>query len=194
MADVLLFHHVLGRTAGILHLAEVLEQAGHTLHTPDLFEGRIFETIEEGFAFVKEIGFETLMERVRQAAEDVQPSVVYAGYSLGVMAAQQLAQTRAGAAGALFIASCAPAEEFGGPWPAKLPLQVHGMKEDPFFADEGDLEAAREITETSDSGELFLYTGNQHFFADNSQPGYDSAATAQMIERVLLFLERLDDK
>ncbi|WJY28298.1 dienelactone hydrolase family protein [Sporosarcina trichiuri] len=193
MADVLLFHHVLGRTEGILHLAEQLQQAGHAVHTPDLFEGRTFETIDEGFAYVKETGYDTLTERAGQAADGLPEAVVYAGYSLGVMAAQQLAQTKSNARGALFIASCAPAEEFGSPWPAELPVQVHGTKGDHFFADEEDLEAAQKITEASDSGELFLYPGDQHFFADNSQPGYDADATAQMVERMLSFLKRIDE-
>lgn len=47
-----------------------------------------------------------------------------------------------------------------------LPVQIHGMDADPYFVDEGDIEAARELVATADHAELFLYPGNQHFFAD----------------------------
>jgi dienelactone hydrolase len=104
------------------------------------------------------------------------------------MPAQQLAQTRAGARGALLMYSCLPATEFGGGWPDGVPVQVHGKDGDPFF--EEDLEAAQALVESTDRAELFLYPGKEHLFADSSLPEYDAAAAALLLDRVLTFLEK----
>jgi len=110
---------------------------------------------------------------------------------MGVMPAQNLAQNRSGALGALFFESSVPAEEFGGPWPATLPLQIHAMDADPEFVDSGDIDAGRELVAAADDGELFLYPGDQHLFLDESLPSYDAGATALVTERVLAFLARV---
>ncbi len=192
MADVLLFHHAQGQTPGFHAFAEDLRQAGHTVHTPDLFDGRTFGSIDEGLAYVGETGgFGDAIERGVRTADGLPNELVYGGFSLGVLPAQKLAQTRAGARGALLFYSAVPSSEFGSSWPAELPVQVHGMDADPFFVDEGDIEAAREIVESADDGELFLYPGDQHYFADSSLPSYDAGATKLLTERVLAFLERV---
>lgn len=118
MAEVLVLHHVLGRTKGIEAIADQLRDAGHTVHVPDLFDGRIFSSLEEGSVFVKEIGFEEVTARGVRAASELSRDVVYAGFSLGVPAAQQLAQTRKGARGALFFHACLPTSAFESQWPA----------------------------------------------------------------------------
>ena len=192
MAEVVLFHHVQGLTRGIVAFADQLRAAGHTVHTPDLFDGRIFATLDEGMAHAKTIGFQAIQDRGVREAQALGPSLVYAGYSMGVMPAQMLAQTRAGARGALFVSACVPVEEFGDRWPDGVSLQVHGMDADPIFAGEGDLDAARALVDSTDSAELFLYPGNQHLFADSSLPSHDRAATALMTSRVLDFLATLD--
>ena len=188
MAEVLLFHHALGLTPGVAAFADRLRQAGHTVHTPDLFEGRTFKSIETGMGYVKEIGFGEVIARGERAAEGLPDQLVYAGFSLGVVPAQKLAQTRAGARGALLFYSCVPFTEFGPAWPKGVPVQVHGMDADPFFVNEGDLDAARALVAEADEAELFLYPGNQHYFADSSLPSYDAEATALLIQRVLDFL------
>ena len=78
-----------------------------------------------------------------------------------------------------------------GPWPKGVPVQVHGAADDPIFVGEGDIEAAREIVAAAEDGELFLYPGDQHYFADSSLPSYDPEATALAIERVLGLLARV---
>jgi dienelactone hydrolase len=188
MSEVVLFHHIQGLTDGVRSFADELRQAGHTVHTPDLFEGRTFATIEEGMAHARETGFGALGERGVAAAEELPAAVVYGGISFGVMIAQQLAQTRADARGALFISACLPVSEFGDAWPDGLPVQIHGKDADPFFAEE-DLVAARELVESSDDAELFLYPGAEHLFTDASLPAYDADATALLLERVLPFLD-----
>ena len=191
MAEVLLFHHAQGQTAGFHAFADELRSAGHTVHTPDLFDGRTFGSIEEGLAYVREHGgFDEILEQGVRAAEGLPSELVYAGFSLGVVPAQKLAQTRTGARGALFFYSCLPASEFGT-WPAEVPVQIHGMDADPFFVDEGDIDAARALLEIAEDGELFLYPGDQHYFADSSLPSYDEGATKLLTQRVLSFLERI---
>lgn len=191
MAEVVLFHHVQGPTPGVAALADRLRDAGHTAHAPDLFEGRTFPTLDEGMAHAKSIGFGTLLEQGVAAAREMPAEVVYIGISMGVMPAQQLAQTRAGARGAVFIDACLPAEEFGT-WPEGLPVQIHGMESDPNFADGGDLDAARALVASTGAAELFLYPGDVHLFSDASLASHDAAATDLMMSRVLEFLASLD--
>jgi dienelactone hydrolase len=187
MAEVLLYHHVQGLTDGVRSFADELRRAGHSVHTPDLFEGRTFATLDEGMAHAREAGFEALGERGVAAAEGIGPHVVYAGFSFGVMVAQQLAQTRPGARGALLMYSCLPVSEFGDAWPADVPVQVHGKDGDEFFLE--DIDAARDLAASSDRAELFLYPGTEHLFADSSLPSYDPEAAALLTERVLAFLD-----
>jgi dienelactone hydrolase len=190
MAEVLLYHHVQGLTDGVRAFADELRHAGHTVHTPDLFDGRSFATIDEGLAFARETGFEALGERGVAAAEAIRPEVVYAGFSFGVVTAQRLAQTRPGARGALLMYSCLPVSEFGEEWPNGVPVQVHGKEGDEFFLE--DIDAARALVDTGDRAELFLYPGTEHLFADSSLPSYDPEAATLMTERVLAFLDEAD--
>ncbi len=190
MAEVLLFHHAQGLTTGVGAFADELRQAGHTVHVPDLYDGRTFDTLDDGIAYAAQIGFGTVMDRGVAAAAELGPALVYAGFSLGVMPAQRLAQTRAGAAGALLFHSCIPVTEFGQAWPAGVPVQVHGMDADPIFAGEGDLDAARDLVGSTENAELFLYPGAQHLFADSSLPSYRPAAAELLTSRVLEFLVR----
>src|ERR1700759_94452 len=162
MAEVVLFHHALGLTPGITAFADELRSAGHTVHTPDLFEGRTFGTLEEGMGHAQEIGFPgEVIERGTRAVDDLPAGVVYAGFSLGVLPAQKLAQTRPGARGALLFYSCVPPKFFGS-WPAGVPAQIPGMDPDPIFVGEGDIDAARELVAEAEDAELFLYPGEAH--------------------------------
>jgi dienelactone hydrolase len=190
MAEVVLYHHAQGLTDGVKAFADELRRAGHTVHLPDLYEGHTFGTLDEGMDYARTTGFGTVNERGVRAADELPEAIVYAGFSLGVMAAQQLAQTRPGAKGALFYYSCLPVEEFGT-WPDGVPVQIHGMDEDPFFTEEGgDLDAARALVASTDQAELFLYPGKEHLFADSSLPGYDEAAATLLTQRTLTFLEK----
>ena len=190
MTEVLLYHHVQGLTEGLRSFADDIREAGHTVHTPDMFEGRTFETIDDGMAFARDAGFGALAERGVAAAEGIGPDIVYAGFSFGVMPAQQLAQTRPGARGAMLMCSCLPVSEFGAAWPEDVPVQVHGKEDDPFFAE--DLEAAKALVASTESAELFLYPGDEHLFADSSLPAYDAGATTLLVDRVVGFLDTLD--
>ena len=188
MTEVLLFHHAQGQTSGIHAFADELRRAGHTVHTPDLYDGHTFQSLDGGLAYAEKIGFGDFLERGVRAADGLPSELVYAGFSLGVMSAQKLAQTRPGARGALLFHACLPISEFGSSWPADVPVQVHGMDADPFFVNEGDLDAARELVESAEHAQLFLYPGDQHLFADSSLPSYDATAAALLTQRVLDFL------
>ena len=189
MAGVLLFHHVQGLTDGVEAFADELRASGHTVHAPDLFGGRTFDSIEDGFGYVREVGRETIQDRVDAAVEPLGDDLVYAGFSYGVPIAQELAQTKPGARGALLMYSCIPVGEYGETWPAGVPVQVHGKEGDEFFDE--DLPAARELVASTSEAELFLYPGDQHLFADSSLPGYDAEAADLLMQRVKDFLARL---
>jgi dienelactone hydrolase len=188
MAEILLFHHAQGQTPGFLAFAGELRAAGHTVHAPDLYDGNTFAALDDGVGYAKQVGFDTIIERCRLAAESLPNELVYGGFSLGVMGAQMLAQTRPGAKGALLFHAAFPTSEFESPWPHGVPLQIHMMEADEWALE--DLDAAREL-ETLDGAELFLYPGDRHLFADNSLPDYDEAAATLLEERVLSFLDNI---
>ncbi|MGH3005422.1 MAG: dienelactone hydrolase family protein [Gaiellaceae bacterium] len=193
MAEVLLFHHAQGLTAGCLSFADRLRAAGHVVHAPDLYDGKTFTELADGIDYAEQVGFDTIIERGRLAADDLPNEIVYAGFSLGVMPAQMLAQTRPGTKGALLFHSCVPTSEFGRPWPQGVPLQIHMMDADEWVLPPNeDLDVARHLAETIESAELFLYPGDRHLFADSSLPDYDENAAALLTERVLSFLDDIE--
>ena len=188
MAELVLFHHAQGQTAGFLAFADDLRLAGHAVHTPDLYHGRSFDTLDAGLDYARELGFGALLDSGVRAADDLPPGLVYAGFSLGAMPAQKLAQTRPGARGALLFHGCVPVSEFGDTWPADVPVQIHAMQADPFF--EEDQEAAQALVKAAAQAELFLYPGHEHLFADSSLPSYDADAASLLMQRVLAFLDQ----
>ena len=178
MATVLLFHHAQGQTPGFLTFADDLRAAGHTIHAPDLYDGRTFRDLREGVAYAEQVGFPEIIRRGSDAARELPADVVYAGFSLGVLPAQALAQTRPGARGALLFHSCVSPSEFGTSWPEAVPLQIHMM----------DAEA---LVEKIPSAELFLYPGSGHLFADPSSGDYNEEAAVLLRGRTLAFLHRV---
>lgn len=191
MAEVLLFHHALGLTEGVHALADRLRAAGHTVHVPDLYEGRRFDDVDSGVAHAQELGFGTVLDRGRAAADGLPEGLVYVGASLGVLSAQALAQTRPGVRGAVLLHACVPVEEFGGRWPDGVPVQIHATERDPSFVDEGDIEAAHELVASAADAELILYPGDAHLFTDSSLDEYDPALTDEVVDRVLGLLTRV---
>lgn len=190
MTEIVVFHHAQGLTHGIRGFALDLERLGHTVHLPDLYEGKTFTSLDEGVAHVDEVGMDELVARGLAAAEGLPAEVVYIGFSLGVMPAQRLAQTRPGAVAAVLAHAFVP-PKFFGEWPSGLPVQIHGMDGDPFFAGEGDLAAAQEFADGRPEAQLFVYSGDQHLFADRSLDSYREPARTLFTERILTFLNRL---
>jgi dienelactone hydrolase len=189
MPEIVVFHHAQGRTEGVLAFADDLRAAGHTVHVPDLYDGRVLATLPEGLAVVEALGFPTILERGRRAVDGLAADLVYIGFSLGVMPAQLLAQTRPGASGAVFAHSAVNPQEFGGPWPSGVPLQIHMAEDDPQVNPPyDDLQAARALE--ASGAELFLYPGDAHLFTDRSLPDHEEAAASRFVDRVLAFLSR----
>jgi dienelactone hydrolase len=195
MAEVVLFHHLQGLTDGVLALAGELRAGGHTVHTPDLFGGQRPASIDGGAALVQSIGRQVVSERADQAVVGLPEGLVYAGVSFGAGEAQRLAQARPGARGALLYEGClwVTGEWAIGPWPGGVLVQIHGMDKDPFFALEGDLDAARELVEMAgpELAELFVYPGDRHLFTDSSLPSYDPDAAALVVQRSRELLDRV---
>ena len=189
MAEVVVFHHVQGLTDGVRAFADELREDGHSVHTPDMFGGRTFATIDDGIAFAQEQGFGKLVEGGVAAADDLPSDVAYVGFSFGAMPAQQLAQTKPGARGALLIYGVVPYTEFGDAWPDDVPVQVHAMEDDAWFVE--DLPAAQALAASTDVAELFLYPGDKHLFADASTADYDAEAARLLMERVRAFLSAI---
>ncbi|MFW2381149.1 MAG: dienelactone hydrolase family protein [Acidimicrobiales bacterium] len=187
MTDVLLFHHALGVTPGIGAIADELRGAGHDVAVPDLFEGATFGSVEAGIAHADEVGFDTIIERGVDAAQVHDGGLVVVGFSLGVLPAQKLAQTRAGVVGAVLCHAAIPLGEFADDWPSHVAVQIHMVEHDPWV--EEDLDAAREIASTAFRGELFLYPGTGHLVADKSAPEYDPVVGRKIIERILGFVD-----
>jgi dienelactone hydrolase len=191
VVEVVVFHHALGVTPGVLAFAETLRASGHVVHVPDLYEGQVFSELPAGVAHAQSVGFGELIGRGVTAAGSLPAEVVYLGMSLGVLAAQQLAQTRAGARGAVLLYSFVPPTEFSEGWPGGVPVQIHGMDADPYFAGDGDIDAARAFMADASDAELFVYPGDGHLFADPSSPDFDPEAAALLTERVLRLLADL---
>ncbi len=182
MAEVVVFHHALGVTDFIRGFSHELQEEGHTVYTPDLFSGRTFDSIEDGIAYSDGLGGPMAMvERARAAVEALPTEVFYVGFSLGVLSAQSLAQTRAGARGAVLCYSALPLGEWGDNWPADWPrdvrLQMHILDGDE------DFEIAQGLAASVPGAELFVYPGTEHYFAE-----HDEEAAAVLKERVLAFL------
>lgn len=188
MAEVILFHHALGVTDGLRAFADRLREGGHRVTVADLFGGTTFDTIEDGVAFEEQLGWDEMIARSEAAIAPLPPAVVIGGFSLGAVYAQRLAQTRAGALGALlYHGGDNPPDAFEVPWPEGVELQVHVSEGDPWFNREGGERLVSEVP----GAELFLYPGSGHLFTDRSWDEYDEVSTAIVIERTLAFLDRL---
>jgi dienelactone hydrolase len=190
MENIVVFHHAQGLTDGVLAFAGALREAGHVVYTPDLYMSETFADIESGVAHAEALGLDVVIERGLAAVADLPPDLVYVGFSLGVLPAQQLAQTRPGARGALLCHAAVPTSVFGASWPEGVPVQIHLMADDRWA--EEDADAARALEEEADDAELFLYPGSAHLFADSSLDDYDPIAAGLLLERTLAFLSRLD--
>jgi dienelactone hydrolase len=181
VAEVVVFHHSLGLTDSVRRFADALREAGHTVHTPDLYDGRTFATIEEGMAHAEELGFPMgIVDRGRTAAAELPADAFYVGFSLGVMTAQSLAQTKAGARGAVLVYAALPLGEWGDNWPAEwpegVPLQIHMTEGDE------DEEIAQTLVGAVPGAQLFSYPGSDHMFAEQ-----DEQAASLLTQRVLEF-------
>lgn len=187
VAEIIMFHHVQGLTSGVAAIAEEFRAAGHSVTLPDLFDGRTFDTLAEGVSWIGEIGRPTIVDRAHAAAAELNPELVYVGFSLGARPAQGLAQTRPGARAAILFHGYHPVAEFAGNWPAGVALQVHRMKGDEWC----NPETAKALQRHVEDAEILTYPGSDHLFTDSAVDDYDPTASRTAIERALKLLERL---
>ena len=187
MTEILLFHHAHGLTQGVLDFAGALRDQGHTVHTPDLYDGNQFTDLHAGVAFAEQVGFGEIIGRGAAAAAALPSELVYAGFSLGTLPAQALTQNRPGALGALLFHGGEPTEVFGQPWPPGVPLQMHIAEADPWT----ELSQCKSLADQIAGAELYVYPGSAHLFADPGSDEYDSVSAALLMDRTLTFLERL---
>src|SRR5918997_1922991 len=197
MAEVVLFHSVLGLRPGVISAAERLRAAGHTLHTPDYFDGEVFDDLEEGSRKEEKLGYQEIARRTKESVSGLPEGLVYAGFSLGAVHAEVLAASMPGALGAVLMHGAVPVEglsEFFGieRWPAGVPVQVHYAADDPWVEAEGEVAPLGEAVRGSGAAfEAYAYPGSGHLFADPGLPEYDRASSKAMWERVLAFLDRI---
>ena len=191
MAHIIVFHHVQGLTAGVVSFADQLRAAGHTVATPDLFDGALFDSIESGVAYAEAAGFMAIVERGVTAAADAEPGTVVAGFSLGALIAHKLAQTAPRVSGALLYHHGDVAwDMFGDSWPAGVDIQLHVNEADE-FCEVPVVRTFADAVARSANAELYLYPGTSHLFLDPSLGGYEPENAELAVERSLAFLARL---
>lgn len=196
MAEIVLFHSILGVRPGVNDAAERFRSAGHTVHVADLYRGEVFDDYEAAEAYLEDIGGPaTLIERTDAAVANLPATLVYAGFSNGGASAIYLTASRPGALGTLAFHSALPLEEIGmaPTWPASAPVQVHYAENDPWREQDWIDRYAATVRESGASYEFHEYPGvTGHLFTDRSLPGeYDSAAAELLFERALAFVERV---
>lgn len=180
MPTVALFHSALGLRPAVHRFADALRVDGHTVHTPDLFEGKVFERLEDGIAERDAIGIPVLMGRAAEAVAGLPKDVVYAGFSMGAASAQWLGATRPGARGVVLMHGVLPMQAIGiEAWP-DVPMQIHYVAGDPWV--DPDVAATFE-----NRAEVFAYEGGGHLFADEASPDFHEANAATLRERVRAF-------
>jgi len=195
MAEVVLFHSILGLRPAVAEAAERLRAAGHTVHTPDLFGGRTFDSYEPAFAWVESSGIDQhLVERTHAAVDSLPAEVVYAGFSLGAYSAELLAAARPGARGLLlFHGAISLAGIDVVLWPADVPVQVHYALDDP-YREQDELESFQgSVIASGAEFELYDYPIAGHLFTDRALADeYDETSAGQLYSRTLEFLDRVD--
>ena len=198
MAEVVMFHSVLGLRPGVIAAAEGLREAGHTVHTPDLFDGEVFDDLDDGMRKEEALGHREIARRAREAVAGLPEGLVFAGFSMGGVYAEVLAASRPGALGVVLMHSAVPVEalrEYFGieRWPEGMPAQVHYAADDPWVEVEEEVAPLGEAVRGAGAAfEEYAYPGSGHLFSDPELPEYDRASSEEIWRRVLVFLDRID--
>jgi dienelactone hydrolase len=188
MAEIVVFHSALGLRPAIRRFADHLRDHGHTVHTPDLFGGGVFDDLDAGVAHRDTIGVPVLIGRAQDAVTDLPGELVYAGFSMGTGPAQLLAGTRPGARGALLIQGALGLDTLGlDSWPAGVPVQLHVAADDPWFSRDDAMGATAAIPDAL--LDYHEYPIDGHLFADADWREHDPAATTAMLAAITAWLE-----
>lgn len=193
--QMVIYHSAYGLRPAIIDFADRLRAAGHQVHTPDLYDGEVFSDRSEAIRKIQELGFDRLLERARAAIEGLPPDLIYAGFSNGGACAELLAATRTGAKGAVLIHAPLMVRDLGWTvWPSNVPVQVHFADKDP-IRNQAVIDAlSAKVRESGSEFEQFEYEAPGHLFADPAFPAYNANAAELMTQRVLEFVERVDQR
>ncbi|WP_037577347.1 dienelactone hydrolase family protein [Phaeacidiphilus oryzae] len=193
MARILLLHSVFGFRPAVRDAAERLRAAGHEVHTPEYLDGKLFEDVEEGLAYVEDVGKEQLMRRVLRTAlplmEDGRGPLTYAGFSLGGSLAQNLALNDENASGLLLFHGTSDIQEDAH---TEMPVQLHVAEPDPFEPEDWLNAWYLNMLKAGADVEIHRYRGAGHLFTDPSLPDYDEAAAERAWLIADAFLAELD--
>ena len=187
MVEIVLFHHVRGLTEGVEAFAQTLRDAGHAVHTPDVFDGRTFADIHDGIAFVESVGEETFAARAVELVAPMPADVVYGGMSMGAARAAEQVLARPGAKGAFFLYGTIAPSWWEATWPAGVPSQAHVTDRDEYREPDAEAEYLADVP----GADLYIYPGSGHLFAEPGDPDYDEQTAHLATERVLSFLSAL---
>jgi dienelactone hydrolase len=188
---IVIFHSALGLRPAILDTAEALRAAGHTVDTPDLYDGQTFDDLDAGIAKRDALGIPEVLRRTQAAVADLPPELVYVGYSMGTGPAELLAATRPGARAAILLhGALAPAEIDVQAWPG-VPVQIHHARHDP-WVDVDQVRALEDaVRKAGATAEVHVYERGGHLFEDPASTEPDSEAARLVLERVLAFIDQL---
>ena len=186
MASIVVFHHALGLTPGIEAFGNALAVAGHDVITPDLFGGRVFDTVDAGVVHAQTIGFETIAELGSEAVASIEGPFVVIGFSLGVLPAQKLAQGHPDVTAAVLCHSALPLGFFSDHWPPNVALQIHAGERDPFV--EEDREAIAQLIGAAEASDCHWYDTDAHLVADVTSTDYDADIAGLIVTRTLEFV------
>lgn len=187
MAHIVLFHSAQGLRPAIRDWAARLRRLGHTVDTPDLFDGRTFEQLEDGVRYRDALGIPELARRASTAVEALTEPAVFMGFSMGAASAQFLASSHPQARAAVLMHGALPPAALGKEhWPAGVPAQVHTAEQDPWV----DFQAVEALAR--DGVEVFKYPGAAHLFADPQSGDYEAGAASTMFERISNFVAQLE--
>lgn len=191
---VVLFHSALGLRPAVGKFADRLRAEGHVVYTPDLFDGRVFDTLEAGTRHRESLGIEPLIRRATASVGELPLEVVYAGFSMGAAPAQLLAGTRRGARGAILMHGALPLTMIGiDEWP-QVPVQMHYAEKDPWVDGAHVDSLSMAVRKANQECSIFTYDGSAHLFADDGLSDYNQDASEAMAKRVLAFLHNIDSE
>ena len=187
MAELLLFHHAHGLTAGLQSLADRLRAGGHTVHTPDCYAGRTFTSVDEGIAYAERIGHDALLDMALRMARTHHTANVVLGFSMGTLQAQYLAQHVRRMRACALMGGAIPPELLGSSWRPQVALQGHVADPDDWCTPD-ELAA---LERSAPHARVHRYPDRRHMFVDTSLHDYDADAASQFEERLTDWLASL---
>ncbi|HET9181598.1 MAG TPA: dienelactone hydrolase family protein [Candidatus Angelobacter sp.] len=186
---VVLFHSAYGLRPAVHDFADTLRSAGHTVVTPDLYDGEVFAERTDAIRKIQDLGFDAILERARASVAALPSQLVFAGFSNGGACAELLAATRPGARGAVLMHAPLMIRDLGyAAWPEHIPVQVHFSDKDPIKNQAVIEKLADKVRASGSRFEQFDYDAPGHLFADPAFPAYSAIATEAMTKHVIEFL------